>query len=65
MLKEGGVKTVKAAYRPTTKNAQVKDFYDKCGFNCQSENMDGNKEYALDLKSADLGIEKYYHINLK
>ena len=28
------------------------------------ENADGSKESALDLKSADLEIEKYYHINL-
>jgi hypothetical protein len=30
-----------------------------------AENADGSKEYALDLKSADLEVEKYYHINLK
>ena len=65
MLKESGVETVKAAYLPTVKNAQVADFYDRCAFTCVAENADGSKEYALDLKSADLEIEKYYHINLK
>ena len=65
ILKESGVGTVKAAYLPTAKNAQVADFYDRCGFPCVAENADGSKEYALDLKRADLEIEKYYHINWK
>ena len=65
MLKDGGLDTVKATYLPTAKNAQVADFYDRCGFPCVSENADGSKEYALDLKSSDLEIEKYYHITLK
>jgi len=65
MLKESGVVTVNATYLPTAKNAQVADFYDRCGFPCVAENADGSKEYALDLKSADLEIEKYYHLNLK
>lgn len=65
MLKDSGVETVKAIYLPTAKNAQVADFYDRCGFPCVAENADDSKEYALDLKSADLEIEKYYHINLK
>jgi predicted enzyme involved in methoxymalonyl-ACP biosynthesis len=64
-LRNQGMTEIKATYIPTAKNAQVKDFYEKCGFNCQSENTDGSKEYALDLTSADLEIEKYYHINLK
>lgn len=65
LLKENGVKTVKAAYLPTAKNAQVAEFYDRCGFSLVAENADGGKDYALDLNSADLEIEKYYHINLK
>ena len=65
ILKDNGVETVKAAFLPTAKNAQVADFYDRCGFPCAAENTDGSKEYALDLKTADLEIEKYYHINLK
>lgn len=65
MQKECGIETVKAVYLPTAKNVQVADFYDRCGFPCVAENADGSKEYALDLKSANLEIEKYYHINLK
>ena len=65
LLKESGVTSVKAAYLPTAKNALVADFYDRCGFPCVAENADGSKNYLLDLTSADLEIEKYYHINLK
>ena len=65
MLKDSGLETVKAEYIPTAKNAQVKDFYEKCGFPCVKEEVDGKKSYVLDLKDADLEIEKYYHINLK
>ena len=65
MLKESGFATVKADYIPTAKNAQVADFYDRCGFSCVAEDVDGSKSYLLDLNTADLEIEKYYHINLK
>ena len=65
LLKESGVTSVKAAYLPTAKNAQVADFYDRCNFTSVAENADGSKKYLLDLNAADLEIEKYYHINLK
>ena len=65
MLKESGVALVKADYLPTAKNAQVKDFYDRCGFPCLMEKADGSKQYALNLQDADLSIKEYYHINLK
>ena len=65
LLKESGVTSVKAVYLPTAKNAQVADFYDRCGFPCVAEKEDGSKNYLLDLNTADLEIEKYYHINLK
>ena len=65
MLKECGVTTVKADYLPTAKNAQVKDFYDRCGFPCVAEEADGRRKYALNLQDADLSIKEYYHINLK
>ncbi len=65
LLKESDVATVKAAFLPTAKNAQVADLYDRCGFTCTAENADGSKTYMLDLNAADLEIEKYYHISLK
>ena len=65
LLKGAGVETIKAEYIPTAKNAQVKDFYEKCGYICTNEDADGKKAYVLYMKDADLEIEKYYHINLK
>lgn len=63
-LKEDGIDTVKATYFPTAKNAQVADFYDRCGFDLVSEN-NNEKSYQINLKNANLDIEQYYHINLK
>ena len=65
LLKENGIVTVKATFIPTAKNAQVADFYDRCGFVCLSENADGSKAYLLNLSEAGLQIEKFYHIYLK
>ena len=65
MLKESGVESVKAEYLPTAKNAQVKDFYDRCGFPLAAEEGDGKRSYVMDLKDVDLEIKEYYHINLK
>ena len=65
LLKDGGIQSLKASYIPTAKNAQVKDFYDRCGFSCIQEEEDGHRQYRLELKEADLKIENYYHINLK
>jgi FkbH-like protein len=65
LLKESGISSVRAAYLPTAKNAQVADFYDRCSFTCTAKNADGSKNYLLDLTTVDLDSEKYYHINLK
>ena len=64
-LQNRGITEVKAEYIPTAKNTQVKDFYEKCGFTCVTEDADGSKSYELNLNNADLNIKKYYHINLK
>jgi FkbH-like protein len=65
MLMDNGVESIKAEYIPTTKNAQVKEFYEKCGFACVAENADGRKSYTLNLKDTDLKIKNYYHISVK
>ena len=65
MLAALGVEVLTAKYLPTAKNAQVKDFYEKCGFACVAENEDGSKDYVIDLKSADLNIKELYHITVK
>lgn len=64
LLKEKGIDSIRAEYLPTLKNGQVADFYDKCGFKCTSE-IEGRKSYVIDFTTADLEIEKYYHINFK
>ena len=65
ILKERGVDSVKADFIPTAKNAQVKDFYDRCGFRCVSEEADGKRSYVLGLRDVDVNIKEYYHIKLK
>ena len=64
MLKLGGVVKLRAKYVPTNKNAQVKDFYEKCGFLCVSETL-GTKEYVADLQNLDLEIKDYYKIEIQ
>ena len=64
MLSASGVEELTAKYLPTAKNAQVKDFYEKCGFTCVAEKEDGNKDYTIDLKTADLNIKELYHITV-
>ena len=62
LLKDQGLKSVKALYSPTAKNAQVKDFYERCGFRLTGEDEGGCKSYVIDLEDADLTIDNYYHI---
>ena len=64
ILRESGLASLKAQYIPTAKNAQVAEFWDKCGFTCVGE-ADGVKDYEIDLAKANLEIEKYYHITIK
>ena len=64
-LRNQGITDVKSEYIPTAKNAQVKDFFDRCGFPFVAEETDGKRAYRLELKNADLEIKEYYHINLK
>ena len=64
MLTNQGVRKISASYIPTTKNAQVAEFYDNCGFSLVSEE-NGTKKYVLIVEEADLKIEDYYHITIK
>ncbi len=65
LLRESGVNALTANYLPTAKNAQVRDFYEKCGFTCVVESEDGSKNYSLNLTNVDLSIKDLYHINVK
>lgn len=64
ILKKEGYETISARFVPTRKNAQVIDFYEKCGFSCLDESPQG-KEYELQLGLADLTVEDYYSITIK
>jgi len=61
MLRERGITRVSAEYIPTLKNAQVKDFYDRCGFTL-TEEKDGIRHYEAVIADLNLQLEDYYHI---
>lgn len=65
MLRDQGVTELKAKYLPTAKNAQVRDFCEKVGMQCVTENEQGEKEYKANLADMDLTIEDYYKIDIK
>ncbi|MBQ8958965.1 MAG: HAD-IIIC family phosphatase [Bacteroidales bacterium] len=64
-LKNEGQTKLKAKYIPTAKNAQVRDFYEKCGLSCVSEDKLGTKFYSADLRTMDFEIEDIYHMEIK
>ena len=49
--KAAGVRTIVGYYYPTPKNAMVKDFYDRMGFDCVEEDAQGNTVWRLDVGS--------------
>lgn len=64
LLKNEGINKLNARYIQSSKNSQVADFYDKCGFILLSED-DNSKFYIIDLNQADLSTEDYYTITIK
>lgn len=65
LLFADGVSNLKAQYIPTLKNAQVKEFYEKCHFTCIKQNEDGSKDYEVDLASVDYNMTDLYEIKIK
>ncbi len=65
LMRDRGVKTVKAEYIPTPKNSQVESFYDRCGFTCVGVDENGVKSYVIDLASANLAVDDFYSIILE
>jgi FkbH-like protein len=63
-LKAAGYKKVNATYLPATKNEQVKNFYEKLGFEITEENsiVEGSKKYSLDLSLKLQEIKPFYKI---
>ena len=61
LLRKDGISYAKSVYIPTSKNNQVREFYDDCGFRCVKDE-DGVKYYSIDFENADLKIDDYYSI---
>lgn len=62
MLKNEGFHQLNAVYIPTAKNSQVKDFYEKCGFELVSENGDGVKKYLINLDNFVYNSDSKYTV---
>lgn len=63
IMKKKGFKIIQASYFPTTKNIQVKDFYEKSGFkliNGESE----YKTYLIELDNMTFKTDPIYEIKL-
>ena len=60
-LKDNGINSVKAKYIKTSKNSQVRDFYDKCSF-VSTNITDLLKEYVLDINDYKPGKINYIEI---
>lgn len=65
ILADEDVSNMKATYIPTAKNAQVKDFYERCGFTLVVENNNGIKDYEINLADADLSTKELYNVTIK
>ena len=65
ILAKKGFSKITASYMPTLKNAQVKEFYEQCGFTLLLESADGIKEYKIDLTKADLAVSEIYNMEIK
>jgi FkbH-like protein len=59
-LKNASVTRVTSMYIPTTKNEQVKNFYEKQGFILDNEDMQHTKYYSLDLLSKNIIFNRNY-----
>jgi len=55
-----GYRKIEACYLPTTKNGQVRDFYEKNGFRIK-EQADSIIKYVIDMEK-EIEIESYYKI---
>ena len=64
LLKEEGLSELRAAYYPTAKNSQVKDFYDKNGFTLVAEEADGTKIYSVDLTAYNAETDDKYEVKI-
>jgi FkbH-like protein len=64
LLKEQKIGRVLASYIPTSKNEQVKDFYEKIGF-LLIDDIKGIKKYFIELQNCSFDLEPYYKIEIQ
>lgn len=64
-LRREGVTLLRACYRPTGKNSQTADFYDREGFRPVMRGDDGSVTYELDLAEARTEVEACYKIDFE
>lgn len=62
ILKTDGILVVTAQYRPTSKNVQVAEFYEKCGFELIGMDNAGTKLYKINLSEKDIKISNVFNI---
>ncbi|MBR5170068.1 MAG: HAD-IIIC family phosphatase [Muribaculaceae bacterium] len=63
LMRLEGYREVYASYKPTAKNGQTADFYDRMGFTCVDERSNGTKHYKLALDSV-FEIKNCYNIRV-
>ncbi|MCR4768697.1 MAG: HAD-IIIC family phosphatase [Bacteroidaceae bacterium] len=61
-LHREGIKQITAEYRPSPKNSQTADFYERLGFNLSEESIN-NKLYNKTLEQ-EVSIKNYYNIKM-
>ena len=63
LLRLDGYRRVLAEYRPTAKNIQTADFYDRMGMAVVVTGEDGSRDYELELNDV-FEIKNYYNIKV-
>ncbi|MGI0528412.1 HAD-IIIC family phosphatase [Treponema socranskii] len=61
-LKRADVIELQAVYIPTSKNTQVKEFYENNGFTLVVEESDGTKKYSIDLSTYNAKFDDKYEV---
>ncbi len=60
LYKKSGYKRLVTYYKPTEKNAPVKDFFERLGYSVLDVDSAGNKKYVLDLEKSSIDSRKKF-----
>jgi len=60
LYKKSGYKRLVTYYKPTEKNAPVKDFFERLGYSVLDVDSAGNKKYILDLEKSSIDSRKKF-----